>query len=54
MSRPSVWKTREYGKILFTIKEREAVIDALSRVLAGEYDGDLPIKFYERALEKVL
>lgn len=42
------------GKIVrFTPKEREAIIDALSRVIAGEYDGDIPIRFYEKALEKL-
>lgn len=40
--------------LVLTPKEREAVIDALNRVLAGEHDGDIPIRFYERALEKVL
>ncbi|WP_181175176.1 hypothetical protein [Mesorhizobium sp. B2-2-1] len=39
--------------ILLTPKEREAVIDALNRVLAGEYDGDIPIRFYESALAKL-
>jgi len=34
-------------------KEREAAIDALNRVLAGEFDGDAPIRFYESALAKI-
>jgi hypothetical protein len=34
-------------------KEREAVIDALNRILAGEFDGDIPLRFYESALAKV-
>lgn len=39
--------------VYLTAKEREAVIDALNRVLAGEHDGEIPIRFYERALEKL-
>ncbi len=39
--------------VRFTERERDAVIDALSRVLAGEYDGEIPIKFYESALGKL-
>lgn len=39
--------------VQFTEREREAVIDALHRVLAGEYDGEIPIKFYESALAKL-
>jgi hypothetical protein len=39
--------------VRFTAKEREAVIDALNRVLAGEYDGEIPIRFYESALAKL-
>lgn len=39
--------------VRFTEREREAVIDALNRVLAGEYDGDIPIKFFESALAKL-
>lgn len=40
--------------VRFTAKEREAVIDALNRILAGEWqEGDLPIRFYESALRKL-
>lgn len=43
----------KHKPVVLTPKEREAVIDALNRVLAGEYDGDIPIRFYEQALEKL-
>lgn len=37
----------------FTAKEREAMLDALTRVLAGEHDGEIPIRFYEQSLDKL-
>lgn len=39
--------------VRFTAKELEAVTDALNRVLAGGYDGEIPLRFYESALAKL-
>lgn len=38
-----------------TAEELEAAIDAVNKVLAGDHEGeDIPIRYYERALDKLM
>ena len=36
-----------------TPRQIEATHDAFNRVLAGDYDGDIPIEVYQRAYDKI-